>query len=84
MDAAFPLVVMAVGCWGVLRFGRRPLTRRELNVAERPTVQTAGLALMLRAIDRICGPLGVRMALILMFVGILAVGTLSLVRSALA
>jgi hypothetical protein len=53
-------------------------------VAERPTVQTAGLALVLRVMDRICGPLGVRSALVLMFVGILAVGTLSLVRSALA
>jgi hypothetical protein len=52
-------------------------------VAERPTVQTAGLALLLRGIDRAAGPVGVRIALILIFLGILAVGTMSLIRSAL-
>jgi hypothetical protein len=83
MDAIFPLFVMAVGFWGVLRFGRRPLTQRELNVAERPTVQTAGLALLLRGVDRAAGQLGVRIALTLIFLGIFAIGTLSLVRSAL-
>jgi hypothetical protein len=82
MDFVFPLFVMAVGCWGVLRFGRRPLTPRELNVAERPTVQTAGLAFLLRGIDRTAGPLGVRIALMLIFLGIFALGTMSLVRSA--
>jgi hypothetical protein len=39
---------------------------------------------VLRVIDRICGLLGVRIALVLMFVGILAAGALTLVRSALA
>jgi hypothetical protein len=84
MDAVFPVLVMAVGLWGALRFGRRPLTPRELDVAERPTVQTAGLALLLRGIDRAVGPLGVRIALALTFLGIFAVGTLSLVRVAFA
>jgi hypothetical protein len=74
----FPIVVMAVGMWGVIRFGRRPLTPRELEVAERARVQTLLVALLLRGIHRHFGGLGVRIALLLTFLAIFVLGAVSL------